>query len=314
MTSRAQTLSTTTQSKKLDLQGTSLYSYSFDEHETESTTFMDDNIETYASLVLRLGEIHHKCRQIVFASDSDMAVARLFPLTNSWVDALQRAGDAIARSSLNGPIGIVDTVSFHSGNPFILERGCTLLIADNCSASTLIASGAVEVFARSLRKVPTKHPFYLSTAIKVSQIIVHAFDGASNETASRLLASECDVALTDLLTWADCNADVFMPPLTKGKMKSGVDYFALNPNARVLLQVAVVDDIGSETVIGVIPSGAIVSLLDMHGEWVQVSYDAGSTGEEKKVSFRGWCIRQSLRNDLLCLVYPGQDSYGPEHN
>ena len=268
--------------------------------------------DAFLEIVMKLGEIDRECRRIIEASDPEHSSARLFPLTNSWSDALQRGGEAIARASLNGPIGVVDIIDFHSGNPFILERGSTLLASDGCSASTLVAAGAVEVIVRSLRKVPTKHPFYLSAAVKASGIIARAFDGASEETASRLLASENDIALSDLVAWMDSNAAVFMPPLTKGKHNDGMAVVPLNAWTTVLrsrlsvsLQIAVVDAIGSETVVGIVPYGAILSLLEVRGEWVYVECPRGSDGnrlQQKEGVFRGWFMRRSLRSSFLTLL------------
>ena len=269
---------------------------------TANTPEGEENL-TFIKLVSKLGELDRACRLVVIASDPELSSARLFPLTNSWSDALQSSGDAIARASLNGPIGVIDVIDFHSGNPFILERGATLLVADGCSAPTLVAAGAVEVIARSLRKVPTKHPFYLSAAVKASGIIVRAFEGAGEDTTARLLSSESDIALTDLVAWVDTNAAVFMPPL--GSLNAWI--YILRSRLAVSSRIAVVDAVGSNTLVGVVPYGAIVSLIEMKGEWVHVECPRGDGGgvgeeEEKEVVFRGWFMRRSLRSAFLKLL------------
>ena len=273
-----------------------------------STSDSEETLSSkFSKFLCNLKHLDCACREVATnESPQNQSLARLFPFGNNWTESLQRGGDAIARASLNGPLGVVDMMDFHSGNPFILERGCTILISDNCSARVLLAAGAVEVVARSLRKVPKKHAFYLSTAVKASCLLVRAFNGEREETSRRLMACECDVCLADLVAWADSNASVFMPTLStlgsaKRDMKEirheNVWMTVLRPSAQVMLDIALVKSIESLDVVGTIPSRTKVDIVESNQKWAKILF----TNKEGD-TLTGWVARQSIRRPVLKLL------------
>ena len=209
---------------------------------------------------------------------------------SDWRSELKRAGEVVARASLDGPIGLVDVLDFHSGNLYVLERCCTLLTMDGCSPQVLVASGFVEVAARSLRKSRPAHPFFLTALVKTTTLLNKAFEKQPDETTRRIFKSECDGVLRDCLSWADSNAGVFLPVL-----KNVVDTWTLSmrPTVTLLVSVKMLCSESVGTCCAVNPQKQVLVLQTRDG-WVKIRTIATPPQEGwlRMAGFRRACLKR----------------------
>ena len=212
---------------------------------------------------------------------------------NDWQMQLSSAGQVVARASLDGPIGIVSVMDFHAGNLFILERSSTLLAMDNCSPSVLIAAGFVEVAARSLRKSKPSHPFFLTTLVKTTSLIIKAFEEKSTEVTERLFNCEREIIMLDCLKWADSNASVFLPVI-----KRPIDSWTLSMKPECIVKVGACiyesPTCESEKICGINPQEKVDVLQTTQNGWVHVIISRNEkSGWLKMCGYRTSCLERT---------------------
>ena len=260
--------------------------YAIAEKDTPESLFFQEVVKEWSML----DQVCRKSFSFANGRSLDDGRGRKSTSLSDWRSELKRAGEVVARASLDGPIGLVDVVDFHSGNLYVLERCCTLLTMDGCSPQVLVASGFVEVAARSLRKSRPAHPFFLTALVKTTTLLNKAFEKQPDETTRRILKSECDGVLRDCLSWADSNAGVFLPVL-----KNVVDTWTLSMRPIVTLLVSV-KMLSSESVgkcCAVNPQTQVL-VLQTRDDWVKIKTIANPPQEGwlRMTGFRRACLKR----------------------
>jgi hypothetical protein len=212
---------------------------------------------------------------------------------NGWHLALKNAGEVVARASLDGPIGLVDVMDFHSGNYYILERGCTMLAMESFSPKVLISCGFVEVAIRSLRKGKPAHPFYLSTLVKTISLIIKTFEGEQQNTIERFLNQEGDTILCDCLAWADFNAGAFLPVL---KTVADSWTLAMRPSltllcsANLLSEPVMKDHFQKDDIVRSLSPNEHLNIIATFNGWAHIRTKDETEGWLKMVGLRRSCV------------------------
>ena len=212
---------------------------------------------------------------------------------NNWQLALRRAGEVVARASQDGPIGLAEIIDFHSGNLFVLERACALLQIDCTSGEVLLASGFCEVAGRSLRKSKPAHPFFLTALVRTTSMLIKAFEWKQIETVERIVVSECDDMLCDLLAWADANASVFLPVLKKRYQDSWS--CAMRSSGTLNIWACIYEDKTLESkAVCILSPGEKVDVIETFDEcWIRVKTLSNMKGWLQMCGLRGSCIVRS---------------------